>query len=287
VYTAGILLLAILAGLLLVAFGGITDRLIPLFAVGAFLAFTLSQAGMVLHWRRGGDPRARRSLAVTAVGAVATAATLIIIVASKFREGAWLTVLMLPVLLLIFLRIRRYHEALGRDTGGGGPLDARLPPPPVVVIPMKRLDRVARKALRLAMTMTSEVRAVQVLSEDMRSEDLSQSWDELVEIPACAAGLKPPFLKVVYSPYRDFFGPLREALTELGREYPDRTIAVMIPEMVERRWWQFFFRHRATLLKALLLLHGGPRIALITTPWYAEEAPSKPDAVEPDKVIER
>ena len=95
-----------------------------------------------------------------------------------------------------------------------------------------------------------------------------------MEEPARAAGHKPPFLTVVDSSYREFFGPLLRALQELGEEYPDRIIAIMIPEIVERRWYHFFFRHRTTLLKALLLLRGGPRIALITTPWYIADAAS-------------
>ncbi|PTY07085.1 APC family permease [Opitutaceae bacterium EW11] len=272
VYTAGILLLAGLSGALLVLFGGITDRLIPLFAVGAFLAFTLSQLGMVFHWRRRGGPGAMRSLIVNAVGALATGTTLIVIAVAKFREGAWITILVIPPLLLLFRRVRRYHETLDRETDAGGPLDVRGLLPPVVVIPLKRMDAVARKALRLAITMSSEVRAVQIVAEEMKTEDLSASWDTLVEEPARAAGYKPPFLTVVRSPYREFFSPLLRALKDLGEEYPDRTIAVMLPEVVERRWYHFLFRHRATFLKALLLMRGGPRIALITTPWYLQEA---------------
>jgi amino acid transporter len=271
VYSSGIVLLTASAALLLIVFHGVTDRLIPLFAVGAFLAFTLSQLGMVFHWRRSRAPHARRSLYLNAAGALATGATLLVIVVSKFAEGAWITVVVIPVLIGIFIRIRSYHQQLGRETDTGGPLDCTPLPSPVIVIPMKRMDRVTRKALRLAMSFTSEVRAVQILSDEIKAEDLSQVWDERVENPARAAGRKPPYLKVVHSPYREFYGPLITTLQELGHEYPDRTIAVMIPEMVERKWRQFVFRHRATLLKALLLLRGGPRIVLITTPWYFDD----------------
>jgi hypothetical protein len=226
---------------------------------------------MVFHWRRSRAPHARRSLYLNAAGALATGATLLVIVVSKFAEGAWITVVVIPVLIGIFIRIRSYHQQLGRETDTGGPLDCTPLPSPVIVIPMKRMDRVTRKALRLAMSFTSEVRAVQILSDEIKAEDLSQVWDERVENPARAAGRKPPYLKVVHSAYREFYGPLITTLQELGHEYPDRTIAVMIPEMVERKWRQFVFRHRATLLKALLLLRGGPRIVLITTPWYFDD----------------
>ena len=272
VYSAGIFLLTLLAALLLIAFGGITDRLIPLFAVGAFLAFTLSQLGMVVHWRRSREPFAKHSLIINACGAFATGTTLVIIIASKFTEGAWITVLVIPPLIWLFLRIRRYHDKLGRETEADGPLDVTPLPSPVIVIPLKRMDRVARKALRMAMTLSGEVLAVQILTEEMKLEDLSGSWARLVEEPARAAGRKPPYLKVIYSAYREFYGPLLEALKDLGTEYPDRPIAVMIPEIVERRWYHFLFRHRSMLLRALLLLHGGPRIVIITIPWYVHDA---------------
>jgi hypothetical protein len=271
VYSAGILLLTLLAGLLLIAFGGITDRLIPLFAVGAFLAFTLSQLGMVAHWHRRTEPGAKRSKLINAGGATATAATLLVIIVSKFREGAWITVVVIPFLVLLLRRVRRYHEQLDGEIDAGGPLKVTLQPSPVIVIPMKRMDRVARKALRLAITLSSEVRAVQILAEEMKADDLSGCWDRLVEEPVRAIGRKPPYLTVVRSPYRDFFGPLLSALQQLGEEYPDRTIAVMLPEIVERRWYHFIFRHRTTLLKALLLLRGGPRIAIVSTPWYLHD----------------
>jgi hypothetical protein len=170
----------------------------------------------------------------------------------------------------MFRRIHRYHEELGRETELTEPLDLTPQVSPVVVLPLKRMDRTAAKALRQAMALSSEVRVLQILAEEMETEDLSDRWDRMVEEPARAVGRKPPYLTVVYSPYREFFGPLLGALNALGNEYPDRPIAVMIPEIVERRWYHFFFRHRTTVLKALLLLRGGPRIMLITTPWYFE-----------------
>lgn len=209
---------------------------------------------------------------MNAIGAAATGLNLLIMVASKFREGAWITVLIIPPLMVVFQRVRRYHEQLERETDAGGPLEVHPMLPTVIVIPMKRMNRVTRKALRLAMSLSTEVRAVQIVAEEIKTEDLADCWDRLVEDPARAAGYKPPYLTVVHSPYREFFGPLLKVIEELGEEYPDRVIAVMLPEMVERRWYHFLFRHRSTFLKALLLLRGGPRIALITTPWYVHDA---------------
>jgi amino acid transporter len=271
VYSAGIVVLTLCAGVLLIAFGGITDRLIPLFAVGAFLAFTLSQSGMVAHWRRTGGPGAIRSLIFNGAGAIATSVTLIIIVISKFTYGAWISILLIPPMVLFFLGIRRYHDKLYRATEKAGPLDQTVERPPVVVIPLKRLDRVARKALRLGVTISPDVLAVQILAEEMKTEDLTGCWDKLVEEPARQAGHAVPRLVVVSSAYREFYGPLLEYLGKVSAEYPDRTIAVMVPEIVDRRWYSILLRQRATLLKGLLLMRGGPRLVIITIPWHLDE----------------
>jgi len=272
VYSRGIISLAAIAGALLIAFGGITDRLIPLFAVGAFLAFTLSQLGMVMHWRRTGGPGARRSLWMNAAGASATTVTLGVIVVSKFTEGAWLTVIVIPLLVLGFTYIRRYYDRLWGELGAPSPLDLSHLARPIVVVPLLRLDRVARKGLRLALSLTDDVRAVQVLTEEMMVEyDLRNRWPDLVERPARAAGLPVPQLVVIPSEYREFFGPFLGYLRGLAALEAERSIAVLVPELVRRRWYQFFLESRTTILKALLLLEGGPQIVVIDCPWYLRD----------------
>jgi amino acid transporter len=268
VYSNGIVLLAILSALILVAFGGITDRLIPLFAVGAFLSFTLSQAGMVVHWRRQRGGHATRSLVMNAIGALATFVTLCIIAASKFTEGAWLTLVIIPALVVLFLRVRAVHERIARERTDPMPLEVTNLVPPIMVVPLHRLDRVAHKALRLAMTLSPEVRAVQVLTEDMKLDDLTGCWQALVEEPARKAGLPAPRLVVLPSVYREFFGPFLAYLRKLSASEPERPITVLVPELVRRKWYHFFVQSRATLLKALLLLEGGPQISVLNTPWY-------------------
>jgi amino acid transporter len=272
VYSVGIVSLAVLAALLLVAFEGITDRLIPLFAVGAFLTFTLSQAGMVMHWKRIGGARAGRALVLNATGAIATGATLVIVVASKFTEGAWITVLIIPALVLFFRWVREHEDRIDRETDVAGPLQLDQPPPPIVVVPVKRLNRVARKALRLAISMSPDVQVVQVFSEDPAMDDLRRDWDETVEGPLREAGFVPPQLVLLRSPYREFFGPLLQYVRAQVDANPRRYVAVVVPELVDRRWYEFLLRsHRATLLKGLLLLRGGPRVIVINTPWYLRE----------------
>ena len=159
--------------------GGITDRLIPLFAVGAFTAFTLSQLGMVVHWHRLRGPHFIRSLALNAFGAVATAVTLVVIATSKFMEGAWLTILVMPPLVLMFLSVRKRYKKIERETAETGPLDTTGTSAPIIVIPIERLDRIARKALRLALTLSEDIYVVQILAEQVNIANLSTKWDEV------------------------------------------------------------------------------------------------------------
>jgi hypothetical protein len=141
-----------------------------------------------------------------------------------------------------------------------------------VVVPLLRLDRVARKGLRLALSLTDDVRAVQVLTEEMMVEyDLRNRWPDLVERPARAAGLPVPQLVVIPSEYREFFGPFLGYLRGLAALEAERSIAVLVPELVRRRWYQFFLESRTTILKALLLLEGGPQIVVIDCPWYLRD----------------
>ena len=182
VFTNGILLLALLVGILLVAFGGITDRLIPLFAVGALLAFTMSQLGMVVHWRKQAAGPHVGKLAINAVGASSTACALLIVVVSKFASGAWISALVIGGFILLFRRMKDYNERLAAMTRAEGPLDLSHLAPPIVVIPLRRLDRVAEKALRFAFTIAADVHVVQVQAEEMDTEDLQARWICSVQI---------------------------------------------------------------------------------------------------------
>ncbi|HEX5971665.1 MAG TPA: APC family permease [Gemmatimonadaceae bacterium] len=282
VYSTGIVILAVLSGALLVAFGGVTDRLIPLFAVGAFLAFTLSQAGMVAHWRREGDGsgRVRRSMLLNGCGAVATGVTLLVIIVAKFTEGAWLAVVVVPAFVLLFSRIRRFNESIDREVEVDGPLQLDDPPPPVIVVPLKRLDRVGRKALRLAASMSPEVHVLHILTQEPNMDPLRARWREYVELPFAQAGITPPRLVEIASEYREFFDPVLQYVRRLGAENPRRYVGVFVPELVEHRWYHFLLHsHRATLLKGLLLLRGGPQVVIINAPWHLRDrdpAPAPP-----------
>ena len=272
VYSQGVVILALFAGTLLVVFGGVTDRLIPLFAVGAFLAFTMAQWGMVIHWRRTGGKGAGRKKVLNAIGALATGATLLVVLVSKFTEGAWLTVIAVPGFILLFYLVHRNYARIDRETEVSGPMQLDTPPAPVVVIPLKRLDRVARKSIRLAISMSPDVHVVQVRAEEPNMDDLRAEWRRNVEEPVARAGYNPPRLVVLRSAYREFLGPLVSYVQQLARENPRRYIAVVVPEVVERRWYHFFLHsHRPALLKTYLFLRGGPRVIVINAPWYIRD----------------
>jgi amino acid transporter len=269
VYSNGILVLAVLSGLLLVVFGGITDRLIPLFAVGAFSAFTLSQAGMVMHWRRAAGGHSRMAMAINGLGAAATGVALAVILVAKFTEGAWITVVLVPGILAVFAGVKRHYGRVLKQITCFRPLDVTGLEPPIVVVPVESWTMLTAKALRFGLRISHDIRAVHVAVSEERRQALREQWQLNVEEPAERAGLPVPQLVVLDSPYRRLFLPLIEFIDRLEAENPEREIAVIIPELVERRWYEYFLHnHRAEVLKARLLLEDNPRVALINIPWY-------------------
>src|SRR5581483_4876903 len=140
VYNVGIMFLAIVSGILLIVFGGITDRLIPLFAVGAFAAFSLSQAGMVVHWKRAKGKTSGTSMIVNGIGAVATTVALVIILFAKFVEGAWITLVLVPAILFVFMNVRHHYQKVAREVHCPHALDLSHNDPPVVIVPFRAWD---------------------------------------------------------------------------------------------------------------------------------------------------
>lgn len=267
VYTHGIVVLAVLSAVLLIAFGGITDHLIPLFAVGAFLAFTLSQAGMVAHWKREGGPHARSSMLINGLGAVATGITVVIVIVSKFTEGAWITLLVIPSLLKLMYAVRHCYDRTNQELASRSPLSFGKLSPPLVVVPIEDWSKVAEKALRFALTLSREVLVLQVRTEE-QPDDLLQKWPAMVEEPARRAGLPAPQLVVLNSPYRYLIAPIIDYVVQLERKHPDREIAVVVPELVVKRWYEYFLHKQyGELLTAMLLLKGEERIYIVNVPW--------------------
>jgi amino acid transporter len=270
VYSEGISVLTVLAAGLLVLFGGVTDRLIPLFAVGAFLAFTLSQAGMVAHWKRTGGRGARASMLINGVGAVATGATVVVVLAAKFVEGAWVVVLLTPAMLTLMRAVHRHYEWVARQTAPDPDFLPVRPRPPFVVVPVETWNSASQKALRFALTLSAEVQVVHVEYEGAGSAP-TRDWARAVEQSARARGLRPPELVVVHSPYRFVIHPILEHVLAMERRLTDRMVAVVIPELVERRWYYYFLHNqRGKLLAALLLVRGDRRIVIVNVPWYLD-----------------
>lgn len=269
VYSQGIYALTTLSALLLVIFGGVTDRLIPLFAIGAFLAFTLSQAGMVMHWRRAGDSPHRASMFINGLGAVATGVTLVIVLVAKFAQGAWVMTLLVPGLLAVFGGVRRHYHRTSIEIANPAPLDVSNVQTPIVIIPMREWNKMSQKGLRFALKLSTEIYVVQIRTGNASEDDLQQRWAEYVECPTRKNGFATPVLVTVPSPYRHVFNPLHEFILRMKNEHPDRQIAVLIPELVARRWYHHFLHNkRAAMLKAMLLVRGDEDIVVVNVPWY-------------------
>uniref|UniRef100_Q022W8 Putative aminoacid/polyamine transporter, permease protein n=1 Tax=Solibacter usitatus (strain Ellin6076) TaxID=234267 RepID=Q022W8_SOLUE len=267
VYSYGIVLLALLSGGLLILFGGVTDRLIPLFAIGAFLAFTLSQAGMVRHWMREKSQHSGHSAIVNGVGAAATAIALAIIVVSKFSDGAWAALLVIPGLVVLMRSIRAHRLRLSQELTAAEQLPVDCLCPPLVVVPMDAWDKAAQRALRFGMSISQTVFALHI-DADNQGREIKRHWTDWVEKPARRHGLRPPELIVVPSPYRVVVQAVVDYVLELQRTNPDGHIAVIVPTVVERRWYRrFLHNQRGELLTALLLLNGQPRISIVNVPW--------------------
>src|ERR1700722_11322626 len=265
VFSQGIFALAILAGLLLILFGGITDRLIPLFAVGAFTAFTLSQTGMVGHWRKTASGwQAWHNGLINGVGALATGITVLVIVAAKFTQGAWVVVLLLPAAVVFMGRVHYHYQKSDEEVALKGKivLSAQKIVPPIVIVPVDRWNAASVKAVQFALTLSPDVQAVHVTCD--ADQDKAKGWTE--DEPA---GSRVPKLITLPSPFRLVVHPIVDYVLKVEKENPDRTIAVVIATMVERHWYHYFMHNqRGQALTALLLLSGDERINIINVPWY-------------------
>jgi amino acid transporter len=272
VFSVGVLFLALTGGGLLIIFDGITDKLIPLFAIGAFLTFTISQIGMVVHWRRQG-PRQAWRLAINAIGAVTTTIALAVIIAAKFTEGAWIVVLAIPAAIAVLMAIHRYYQKLAAKLAPVGEFTIDETSPPTVLVAYEDRTRMTDRALRFAMTLSPDVIAVHLLSlaGPEQEEDIATirtRYDNEVTAPLEAKGLTAPRLMIVPAPYREPHEPLLELVGKIDEATPGRSVAILIPELVLRHWWtKLLHSRRAQRLRSALLEHAGPRLMVVTSPW--------------------
>jgi amino acid transporter len=269
VYTYGIVVLTLLCGGVLILFGGVTDRLIPLYAVGAFLAFTLSQAGMVVHWWKKRGPNWVQSTFVNGLGAFVTGITTAVVLVAKFAEGAWITLLFIPSMITMFSRVRRHYHTVKMLTCSTVPVDAAgLSEHPIAIVPVDRWSNILRQGIEFAARLSPEVIGVHVaLTKHWIL--LESEWEHYVEEPFRAAGKQPPKLHVLPSPYRFVIIPIVQFILEVSRKNPTRNIVVVIPELVEDKWYEYFLHNqRGRLLEWVLVARGNERIFTVSAPWY-------------------
>ena len=265
VFNNGIAALAAMAALLIVIFQGDTHLLIPLFAVGAFLAFTLSQAGMVLHWWRERGRHWFAKAVANGLGALATGTTLLVIGSSKFLDGAWVTILVIPLIVIVLLRIRNHYREIGSElTLRGLPPSLKALPTPRLVIPISGVHRGVIEALRYARSISQDVTAVYVEIDPEGTKQIQDGWQ--------IWGQDVP-LVVVASPYRSLVGPLLEYLEQTDLEHNDGQLAtVLLPEFVPAHWWQNLLHNQTASLLRLAILYRrrtqGHIRAIIDIPFY-------------------
>jgi len=267
-FSHGIYALTGFTALILIIFDGVTDALIPLYAIGAFLAFTLSQAGMVKHWHNDKEASHRHlKMFINGLGAVATGVSLLIILVTKFVHGAWVTALLVPILIAAMMAVKRHYVRVKRETADPTPLRLTGLEPPIVVIPMARWDKITEKAMRFGMLMSPVVKVVHVDSDD--ADVLGQVWEDMVLKPVREFHIAEPELVTVKSNFRTILSPLMDYILKLEEENPGRKIAVLLPELVVKHWWEnLLHNQRVQLLKILLLLKGNQRIVVVNIPWY-------------------
>ena len=270
-YSAGVYGLVFLTAGLLILFRGVTDRLIPLYAIGAFLAFTLSQAGMVMHWKRNGGPRWQLKMTVNGVGATATGLTLLVVLVAKFVAGAWVTALLIPLMILLMSMVKRHYARVDSQTADDTPLDMADVRPPFVIVPLDRWSKITEKGMCFALALSHDVRAVHIDCGE-HNEALEAVWQRNVVAPVQSAGLPVPELVILQSPYRVIIVPLVEYVLKMEQEHAGRTIAVLVPELVVKHWWEnLMHNQRAQLLKLMLLVKGNQSIVVLNIPWYLQE----------------
>lgn len=269
VFSHGIVVLAILSTVLLVVFGGVTEALIPLFAVGAFTAFVLSQVGMVVHWYRRRSRRAWLRLACNAIGAATTSVALVVIVVAKFVDGAWVTIVVAPALVLLLYQIRRHYRKVARQVAEPLPLQPPDWQPPVVIVPIDGWNRPAERAVQFGLLLSDDVTAVHVVGETEDKERLEKEWAEKVQIRARdLPGASAPQLEIIESPYRRRYQPILDFVDATKKRRPDRLIAVVIPELAEPHWYEFVLDNwYGAALRALLYAKEDERTVVVNVPW--------------------
>jgi amino acid transporter len=261
VFSNGILILGVFSCFLIVAFGGDTHALIPLYAVGVFLSFTLSQAGMVRRWLIKRGPHWRKKLVINGIGAITTAIATTIIASTKFSHGAWIVIVLIPLIILMFRNIHSHYQAVTEQIR----LDRRGQRPPmarrnIVLVPIGGVNRAVIRAVDYARSRPGEVRALLVDIDSEETAKVEMQWAQW----GCGVNLV-----VLPSPYRSILGSILDYIEEILEKEPDTWVTVVLPEILPARWWQnILHNQRALMLKAALLFKE--RVILTDVPFHLE-----------------
>jgi amino acid transporter len=242
VHRYGVIALAVLAGVLLIAVDAATARLIPLYAIGVFIGFTISQTGLVRHWHGQRSPRWRLRAALNGAGAVLTATAAAVFVVSKFTSGAWVVVVMVPALMLLFSRIESYYQVVGRELGLGEQPDRPLPAKSLVIVPVGSISKLTEHALHAALSLGDDVVAVSVHPQAAQSAAFRAEWDRW------NPGVR---LDTLNSPHRSLVHPIVDYVRQA--QQANRQIAVLIPEVQPRHWRYRILQNQRGLLLATVL----------------------------------
>lgn len=268
-FSVGIVVLGVASSIVLWSFGGSIERLIPLYAFGVFSAFTLSQTGMVVRWWRRREPGWQRSIVFNGVGAIATFVVLVVVATTKFVEGAWMVVVLLPLLILMFRGIHAHYSQAAAELAAETPID----PDEIshqVIVPISSLNQVALQTLAYARSMARDpddmVSAVHITDDPEAAEVLRRQWEEW------QCGVQ---LTIVESPYRSLVGPLLAYIDAMHAQFPNKTLTVILPEMVPAHWWEQVLHNQTALrLKAALLFRPG--VVVASVPYHLRRY-SEPD----------
>ena len=257
-FSNGIVGLSLFAGTLLVAYGGDTHSLIPLYMIGVFVSFTASQAGMVVHWRRAGGPRWRTNAMINGFGALVTGIVLLVVAVTKAEEGAWIIILLIPVHVLAFRATRHHYDEVAVQLSLDGWKGKAKRRDNIVLVPISGVHRAVVQAIEYAKTLSPDVRAVYVHMDSQATEDLRQDWNRWGQ------GVR---LVVLDSPFRSLMEPFLEYIEQVDRERPDDFLTVVLPEFVPAKWWHHLFHNqRALLIKGALLFK--PNVVVTSVPFH-------------------
>jgi len=258
-FSNGIIVLSVFAAVLIIAFRGDTQLLLPLYMIGVFVSFTLSQAGMVIHWRRTKKPGWKTSAAINGFGALVTGIVLVIVAVTKTLEGAWIVLLLIPIIVAIFKATRTHYNHVASQLTLRGYAPQRRAHN-TVVMPIGGMQRAVVEALRYAETLSDDVRAVYVDIDPRATEQIRRDWD------TWGGRVK---LVVLPSPYRSVMEPLLDYISKVERDQPDDYVTVILPEFVPAQWWQHLLHNQSALLiKGALLFR--PNLVVTSVPFHLE-----------------